>query len=322
MSTFIKPAFSGLNSGHALYADIHRFIVLGSLDRELVTDTAITIAGAAVVSDADIGSARAIVAGATITETLNVPSNSTILLITAGRGPRSTGGAAACDCEFLHLNTSANAVFFDYNYSSGGHFEFRYEGGNGGVVSWDSDSFASDGAFNTGIAVAATFAETVDRKSCINGVIGTPLGSGTSGALASNDLTLLPGVIGTSANFPVGAIVVFDKILSDAELQSVTTDPWAMLAQAPALTSVDTDDILIDGQQNFTATVTNIPSGEVPTGARIGSSAGVGGTSLTGFSAATTASAGEFICTMDLASGIVTGSTSVASELSIDYGSV
>lgn len=90
----------------------------------------------------------------------------------------------------------------------------------------------------------------------------------------------------------------------------------------PELTSIDTDDILVDGQQNFTATVSNIPTGEVPTGARIGSVAGVGGTSLTGFSAATTANAGEFICTMDLTSGIVTGSTSVVSELSIDYGPV
>lgn len=87
----------------------------------------------------------------------------------------------------------------------------------------------------------------------------------------------------------------------------------------PAMTAATGDqgaDIVADGEQDFTFLLVNVPSGEVPVSARIGSTAGVGGTTLTGLTYATTASAGEYLCTADLASGIVTGSTSEVYELS------
>lgn len=326
MAQFIKPASVALNTAHALYANIHRFYEFGVLDKELVTDTALTISGASVVTDADIGVSRAFVNGATISESASIPQDCTILLVTAGRGTRVTGGAAACDANFLYLNSSGNKIQLRYNYASGGYFTSRYDGASGAQKDLNGNSFANDAAFNTGLATAFHFADTETRKSALNGTLGSATDAVAGGALGSPPISVPffatngTVTIGTTANFPVGAIVVFNTLLSDADMQSITADPWQLLIEPAEITVIDTDDILVDGQQNFTATIVNVPSGEVPLTARIGSTAGVGGTLLSGFSAATTGTAGTFVCTMDLASGIATGSTGVVSELTITHG--
>lgn len=326
MANFPKPAsISGLNAGHALYADIAQFFELGVLDKELVSDVALTIGSASVVDDADIGVSRAFVNGSTISQSAAIPQDCTVLLVTAGRGTRVTGGAAACDANFLYLNTSGNKVQFRYDYGGNGRFTSRYDGASGATKDLHSDAFANDGAFNTGLAVAFHFADTETRKSCLNGTIGAATDAVAGGALGSPPVSVPffatngTVTIGTTANFPVGAIVVFDRLLTDAEMQDITTDPWAMLDAGPAvgtLTGVQGSDIIANGEQNITGSVTSVPDGNVPTGVRIGSTAGVGGTYLTGFSYATTGTAGAFTFGADVPTGITTGTNM---EVSVDY---
>lgn len=326
MATFVKPsAITGLNAAHPLYADIVKFFEFGVLDKELVSDIDLTIAGAAVVNDADIGPAREFIAGATVAESAAIPQDCTVLLVTAGRGARTVGGAAVCDANFLWLSTSGNKIGLRYGYASGGRFEARYDGASGATKDLNSNAFGSDGAFNTGHAFAVHYADTETRKTCLNGTIGSATDAVAGGALGSPPVSVPffatngTVIIGSGANFPTGALVVFDRLLTDAELQDITSDPWAMLDSGPAvgtLTGVQGSDIIANGEQNITGSVTSIPDGNVPTGVRIGSTAGVGGTYLTGFSYATTATAGVFTFGADVPSGITTGTNM---EVAVDY---
>lgn len=326
MATFVKPAaVSGLNAAHALHADIVQFFEFGVLDKELVSDIELTIAGAAVVSDPDIGPSREFIAGATVAESLNIPQDCTVLLVTAGRGARTVGGAAVCDANFLWLSTSGNKIGLRYGYASGGRFEARYDGASGATKDLNSDAMGSDGAFDTGHAFAVHYADTETRKTCLNGTIGAATDAVAGGALGSPPVSVPMFVtngtviIGSGANFPVGALVVFDRLLTDAELQDITSDPWAMLDSGPAvgtLTGVQGSDIIANGEQNITGSASSIPDGNVPIGARIGSTVGVGGTYLTGFAYTTTANAGAFNWEADVPSGI-TLSTNM--EVSVDY---
>jgi len=326
MSTFIKPAFTGLNAAHALYANIHRFYEFGVEDKELVTDTALTITGADVVDDPDIGLSREFVNGSTCSDSVSIPQDCTVLLITAGRGTRVTGGAAACDCNFMYLSTSGNKISFRYGYGGGGRFESRYDGATGTLRDLNSAAFANDGAFNTGHAIAFHYADTEVRKSALNGTVGATTDSTTGGGTLGSPPVSVPMfvtngtvTIGTTANFPVAAIVVFNTLLSDAELQDVTSDPWDMLDQGAAVgdvTGVQGVDVIANGEQNIVIDVTGLPAGQVPQAVRIGSTAGVGGTTLTGFTYATTATVGTFEITADMPTGITTG-TNI--EVAVDY---
>ncbi len=227
-----KPAsITGLNSGHALYANIDKFFEFGQLDKELVGDTSLSITSAPVVSDADIGDARQFTASSSVTDTFNIDGDRTILAIFAGRGTRSYSGDGL---QFVNLD-STDALRVYYRGYGGGYLRSTFRGSGGSYRSLDSDSFGNDPAFATGHAYAAHLADTEIMKSCLNGTIGTLTNTGSSNALSGPVSTSLLSGAHANDDFSVGAVVVFDKLLSDAELQSVTNDPWALLDNTPAV---------------------------------------------------------------------------------------
>lgn len=235
MTQHIKPAISGLNSGHALNGNILKFFEFGQLDKELVSDTALTISAAPVVTDADIGTARQFVTGSSVSDTFSVSVDSTVLVVLAARGSRLYSGAGLA---FVNLN-GGSAYRLDYSASTNGRFRSTIRSNAGAYRELYSDSFANDAAFNTGHAVAAHFADTETMKTCLNGVIGTATNTGTTNAFVEMTASLLQNA-SASDDFSVGAIVIFDKLLSDAELQSVTSDPWALTAVANVAPVIDT----------------------------------------------------------------------------------
>ncbi len=80
-------------------------------------------------------------------------------------------------------------------------------------------------------AFAATYAAT-GCKSCSNGGTVTSYGLTTSAWIAGDVEAAVLNSFVNGATCKIGAIVIFDKVLSDAELQSVTSDPWAMVSGA------------------------------------------------------------------------------------------
>lgn len=311
----IKPSFSGLATGHPRYARLHRFYNFGANNRELVTDTALTVSGAALVDDPDIGDSRGFVTGATVTEQISLPQECTIIMVLAGRGTRVTGDPALAICG---SSGAANKCYFGYNYSSGGRWTYGYRGATGTNRSpLYTNGYANDGEFATGHAVAAVFSATATMRAAVDGVSQPQTDVQTSENLGSNPL-LMPffPTIGANANFPVGAIIVLTGISTEAELVADTADPWAYLSEAPSITNIDGDDIITQGQQNITITVANIPTGMVPIRAGAGGTNGIGGNDFTGFVATPGGTAGSFTIECDVPIGIA---TSTSTQCYVEY---
>lgn len=309
MAQHIKPSGTpALDTGHALYSAISRFLVFGGYDRELVENTALTVTGAAVVTDSDIGSARAFVTGSAVAETVAMPETCTILVITAGRGVRY--GSSASDAVFIGHDNSGNSVRFGWTPSSYGRVYVTRRGSSGATRTLYGASFASDGDFNTGLAVAATVSATATMKTCVNGTVSGTTDTGTTGALSSSPFNVPIGTpMGASANFPIGGIVIFNRVLTDQELIDVTNVPWGLLLTPASIVSVDGDNSISQGQQDIQTVVNNIPAGNVPVRIGAGGTNGVGGTDFTGFSAVAGGTAGTFTITADVPIGIATSSS-------------
>lgn len=262
MATNPKPsAILGLNTAHPDFGSLHRFYEIGLLNRELVTDTALTMANTEFINDPDIGPARSFVGApalSTLAPALSVPTDSTVILICAGRGTRIAGTSSV---QFLYAFTSSNKVALTYNYGSGGRFQFQYEGSNAGESAlWSSNVFASDLQFLTGHFVAVDYTAEGPRTVCINGVMQTTSESTVSGALSPDPHTVpLMSAIGSTANFSVGAIAVFHPALSTARKQAVTTQPWLLLRQPPAITNFDGDNVIYRGQTDVQINMTDSP---------------------------------------------------------------
>ncbi len=254
MATYTKPSgIAGLDTGHALYANIDKFFEFGQLDKELVGDTSLSITSAPVVSDADIGDARQFTSSSSVTDTFNIDGDRTILAIFAGRGTRSYSGNGL---QFVNLD-STDALRVYYRGYGGGYLRSTFRGGGGSYRNLNSDSFGNDPAFATGHAYAAHLADTETMKSCLNGTLGTLTNTGSSNALSGSvSVSLLSGAHAND-DFSVGAIVVFDKVLSDAELQSVTNDPWALVDNTvtPVFTIVSVTECRLG--ESFTVTIEN-----------------------------------------------------------------
>jgi hypothetical protein len=306
MPTILKPStISGLATGHALYSNITSFLEFGVTNTNLVGGAALTTTNAAAVNDPNIGSARTFTSASSVTQQLSVGNNNTVLVVMRPNHTRIDSNSTF-DVVNLYAGDAIRCGYSPYN---GSQWTTSIRGNFGAYRDFGTTALANDAAFNTGQAVAYHFSATAVCKIAANGTVDSATNSGTTNAFSTSPLNCpLIGNFGSIANVNIGAIVVFNKLLSDAEMQSVTTDPWAMLAQAPALVSVDGDNSISQGQQDIQIVVNNIPSGNVPTRAGAGGTNGVGGTDFTGFSYVA-GTAGVFTITADVPVGISTASS-------------
>lgn len=237
MAQHIKPdGITGLNTGHSLYANITKFYEFGQLDKELVADVAVSLTNAAVTDSADIGDARTITTTTTTSETIAIPDDSTVLVVCRPKGTRANGDPSSY--EIFTLN-SGDAARFRYRGYSGGYFEVSHRGNFSSYKHVSNGSLGDDPTYQTGHAIAAHLTGTGTMKTCRNGTIGANTEATVTQNFSTSPVTaaLFPS-LGSETDTDVGAIVVFNKLLSDAELQSVTNNPWD-LVQGAAVFSVD-----------------------------------------------------------------------------------
>jgi hypothetical protein len=243
----------------------------GGIDKEIVTDTALAITGAAAVVDAAVGASRQCITGCSLPN-IDVPSdNFTVIAVSAMRGPRTSGGGV-CNAPILALNLTRNKVRMEYNYASGGRFNLIYEGTNGGDRTWNTNPFSSDAEFNTGHALGAHYGSTTDPlKACLNDVIQTLQDANTSGPLeAEGQSVVIMDNIGTSAIVNLSMILVLTGLSSDAEFIADCTDPYAYLESPPSIVNINGTNQVRRGQQSVLIDLQNMPNGSTVTAARIG----------------------------------------------------
>ncbi len=254
MTQHIKPdSIVGLDTGHALNANITAFLEFGQLDKELVGDTALTTT-AALVDDSDIGVSRTFASSAdAVTETLNISGGCTILVVMNHSGLRANG--AGSECYFVHGVSNSNQLSYYYRGYSPYYTRAILRGSGGAYRTLDTSGYANDAAFNQGHAIAATFDVSAEMKSAEDGSIDANTDVTTTSALTSAITCEFMHSLGADASVNVGAIVVFDKVLSDAELQSVTNDPWALVVVTPVLTIVSVTECRLG--ESFTVTIEN-----------------------------------------------------------------
>lgn len=270
MATYTKPAISGLNTGHALYADIQAFMEFGQLDQELVGSTALTTT-AALVNDVYIGDSRTFDATAdAVTETISVTGDCTILLVARLTGTRASGNNSKI--MFAQYNSTDQIELFYEGFSP-----YKYKTSSriagGSYVATSADGFANDTLYGDGHTVAAVFDVNGTNKICIDGTLQADTSATAAGPYSGTPTLSFMNSVGSTASVNLGAIVVFNRALSDAELQSVTSDPWALTVSSAALTADsitsgtiragDTVTINLSNATNATGKTLSIPQGSL-----------------------------------------------------------
>lgn len=238
--SLVKPnGLDGLDTGNSLYSSILAAYEFGILDKELVGDTALTTT-AVNVTDANIGKAKTFDATAdAVAETTTVTTDCTILVVTRLNGTRN--GGLDSEIHFVSYVGSGDQISLEYS----GFTPFKFESFcrsnfvESPPLNVEGDGFVDDAAYGAGHAVAATFtSDPGTMKMCVNGTIQTDTQLGVAQAISGNQVLEMMPYLGVDGSANVGAIVIFDGVLSDANLQSITNDPWALFtATALAITT-------------------------------------------------------------------------------------
>ena len=224
--SILKPnGLNGLDTGNALYSSILAAYEFGILNKELVGDTALTTT-AVNVTDANIGKAKTFDATAdAVTETTTVTTDCTVLVVTTLTGTRN--GGLDSEINFVDYVGSGDEINLRYVGFTPFNFESRCRSDFSSVVTVESDGFADDEAYGAGHAIAATYTSSGGTmKTCINGTIGADTQTGVTNAIDDNNVLAMMGGMGTLGSANVGAIVIFNGVLSDANLQTITNNPW------------------------------------------------------------------------------------------------
>lgn len=227
MATYIKPTgITGLNTSHTNYADIQAFYEIGQTDKELVDDTSITTT-AVYSNDSKIGDARIFDADSdVITETETVTHPFTALVVVHPTGVRANGSAS--EAKFIFYEGSGDHYELMYEGFGGGNFKATSRGNFGSYRQMNGTSFPNNPAFGTGHAIAQSLDDAATMTQYLNGsAAGTNTGTTNQGG--SRALSLM-SKIAADGTMVVGAIVIFNKVISGTDLATITADPWDLLS--------------------------------------------------------------------------------------------
>ena len=251
-----KPAgITGLDSAHPLFANIATFWEFGQLDKDLVTDTAIT-STSTVVDDPDAGTVRAFAAGAAlVTNTLPLNGENTILVVYKNTGAIGTGSDTT---YFFDLAASDTQLRWKQQGYSSFDYEIKLESGNSGVVINRWAPYGNDQGVYAGVHATALQFTTAQPLFYQDGAE-VPLVSGGATATAwTGEPYAIPVMtdVAVDGTVQLAAIVVFDKVLNASELASVTSDPWSMVLST-AGPSFAIDDVILNPGDTITITTSN-----------------------------------------------------------------
>lgn len=231
---------TGLNTSHALYSKIDRFIVFGDTNQCLKNGTTYTTT-AAIVEDDLLGKSRHFTTNSNVVSpTVPVPVNATVMMIYRHTGA-NTGGATSDTYMFQLSGGNSFAVFagswsaYDYRISRRGSFGTSYN--------TDYKPYAGVVTEKQKIHAMAVDYFSGTSSLYLNGNAVSVFGGTTNTTFTSSanpiNVTIAPSV-GTTGSFLLAGFVVFNTQLTDAEKASVTTDPWELTnGNTPLVATID-----------------------------------------------------------------------------------
>ena len=266
--SLVKPAgIDGLNVTHPLYANITQFLEFGDSNTDLVSLAAFTT-GATSADITALGKCvLATSANKGVSVDLSVNDADTILLIFQHAGSSPTTANDSKIVLTQNVADNQNMIDLSYEYFSSQDYEVLIRG-DGGVVQVTTLKPFSDQGLTYGDPHAFAFSSSPADAvalltACMDGTQVT-VGSNTpqNDPYTNQPLSVeLINSVAVDGDTHLSAAVVFNKRLTPTEMESITTDPWAMVG-AVVEPIINTTDPLAPGS-NFTLTATNFASAPV-----------------------------------------------------------
>ena len=238
--SLLKPVnMTGLDTNHALFGNIKSFVELGVLDKELVSDTAVTTT-AANATDADLGECRVFTQDSDVLSyNLSVEAGDTLVVIKRFNGPYRAGtssqlwytrtdGGDRLNVFENGYSTAQLSVFLRANYSAFHGHEFNpYEG------TAQMPQLAAE-------VLVVPVSLDAPLTTHINNTAFT--GSVSDDTITETDFSVVPLSVplmskttaGSSSN--VAAIILFDRTLTSTEITQISDNPWGLTDGTPAQT--------------------------------------------------------------------------------------
>ena len=237
---------TGLNPAHPLYSAVDRLLNFDSAITDVKSGSAYSSTGV-LVDDIDLGLCREIDANADVTTpNLSVPFNSTVLMIYKPTGANTAGSTSVA--YYLNLNAGGNALMFEAGNYSGYDYRIQFRGSSSAFFTIQYVPYKTNGAGGVTTDKALILsrknqahATAFDFKSGDAGPLyqnGSPIPrsfqSATPAFTPSTNPVSVPMTNSTAAaaGYCMSAIVVFNRLLTDEEKSSVTTDPWDLVVGA------------------------------------------------------------------------------------------
>lgn len=220
----MRPAgITGINAGHALAGDVLHFWDIGGSDTDLVSGDAISTT-AALVTDPDLGGCRRFSSGADAIATGWASSGAgSVVFILRPEVSYNAGGSGLL--TLLNITASGHISKLWYNaYSSYRRWEHTLRGYWGATVVTPGGQFASNEALQVAQVVGAAWDVAGTQLLARDGLIDGEAAGGSNAWNLGTAFTLMPDPKGVL----VSAVIAFGRRLSDAELQAITDDPWAL----------------------------------------------------------------------------------------------
>ena len=256
--SYVKPeGITVLDTGHALYANVERFYEFGQLDKELVTDTALTTTATLVNDDADIGDCLEFdAAGDVVTPSLPFDGGGkTIMLV---HKVDATFGSGTADVGYLYMVDTGHIL--DINLRNGTQYSTTLRGNYGTELILNSNALANQAALDGLRCVAITLSATAGIKYAINGVLDNSTATTTNEFLTSKNVAIMSTFGAGVATEKLGALVLFDRVLTDGELTTITTNPWGLVGvpDPRSITDIDGDNSVQAGQTGVATTCNSL----------------------------------------------------------------
>lgn len=217
---------TGLNTEHALYSAVSRFINFDDTITDLKTGTTYT-STSAVVTDELIGKGRSFTANSNVvTPAVPVPFSSTVLAIYRHTGA-NTGGTTS-DSNIFQLSSGDGFALaagswsaYDYRVSRRGNFGTSY---NTDYKPYAGSVTEKQKVHATALDFASGASTFYQNGAAVSVYGGTAAPTFTPAANPIN-VNIAP-VVGTTGSFILVGFVVFNRVLTNAEKAEVTTNPW------------------------------------------------------------------------------------------------
>lgn len=243
------PGITGLNATHPLVVsgDLKYFFEFGQLNKELVTDTALTTS-ADTVDDPDIGFCKYFEETADrVQETFNINAPSTTLIAFKLETVRASGDS---DGEIFTADGSGH--FYEIDYFSGYRFQMRFRGDFGATENLSSTQLTTQEEVDALRVFAVSFDPLVGKTIAIDGVIDT-VSVNTTNAFSIDIAANIMNSVGPDFKIRLAAIAHVDRVMNNTELMSYTSGDtiYDMVQGAP--------------QYNIDLSVTEAAVGTAPT---------------------------------------------------------